>query len=498
MKTDQRRQLGESQFQKLRLIVLFLAGVAYLTELHLHGYGGDPNQFLELAEANDWTTRTEHFGYISTLTLVLRVLGPVVRNDYVVQGLVSVAAALVAVLAVIELAHGFTGNRLTGLLSGAVFAFSGQVMMTATYGETYALQIAVIAAAAVAGMKRKLFWTGLLAIFSLALTPLSLLLMPLVAAAYVQSGKPVIPRPREVINLTVGLTLGAAIVLLAGFTHGTSFWMPYFDYVTSPSSSTFASARSSLLNLAYPVVWFMRGFNLLVPFVVAGALLTLVKGPRSLFLIWAAIVALNWPFLLRIDDYWRTLGLLSVPYSMWAGVAMAAIFHRWPRPATIWRAGAAAILIGFFVFNRFDGVSRESAVASENSEIAKYVANHLHSGVIVLEWEMLVSLEHYQPQAVDSGAGTGVTLSSAPPIENWSFTDPEWRMINERLDNGQPVYVFVRSERYDSPIMRLALREALETHYLTAYKTIFRGMNLTEVGRAGGFHTVYQVTRATP
>src|SRR5262245_40970934 len=127
--------------------LVFLAGFAilYLATLHRHGYAGDPNQYLDLARSRAWEQRPEHVGYYVLLGAAVRVLGWLSVSPYVAQGLLSIVAALVALVAFQALCEGRRGSA---LLEVALLGLSGQFFALAAYGETYMLQIAAMLVAA--------------------------------------------------------------------------------------------------------------------------------------------------------------------------------------------------------------------------------------------------------------------------------------------------------------------------------------------------------------
>ena len=249
-------------------------GSLYISQIHDSGYAGAPDDYLGIARSGEWTGLAEHFGYFMLLGWMAD-FNDVLNIDAVVgQGFLSALGAVVALVAVADLSVFMLGSRRTALLAALIFAGSGQIMMTAIYGEPYMLQIAFICVMASAILRDRFGLSAAFFVWAVALAPISVLLTPLPIAAYIRKYGFIVPTYHQITVALIG-GIGMAVGLFAIATiNDPSFVRDYADYLIIRSGTT-TDEVTSIRHIANFVLWFGRGFNLLIPAVAIGAFITL-------------------------------------------------------------------------------------------------------------------------------------------------------------------------------------------------------------------------------
>ncbi|MCH7593701.1 MAG: DUF2029 domain-containing protein [Chloroflexi bacterium] len=465
----------------------------YVAHIHFRGYGGDPNLYYDAARNSEWFVRPLHFGYVALLDLVFTLFGPAVSNLYFLQGLLSAFGGAISVWLITYIViHSDRNNtRLgAGLLAGTFFAFSGGILITANYGETYMLQILFILGAAACVLRRSFLIAGLLTGWTITFTPLSLLLMPIILVtigiAVISGGI----RLNELAAYTLGVIL--ALLTAAGVV---AIYDPaaFSSWANSGSTSVFGFEGRGPAQYRFvfvQVAWLARGFHIAGPLVLIGILVIVVNKERVglLFLV-AAIVTLivNLPVMVRVDDYWRMMMITNVYLAYFVSIGLMFILRRVGVNGFKKIATAAVAMIIFSAISLADMPRRENAVSSEIHAVYRTIRDIETSALVISLWENIASTDHY---AENDGRDTLPELLAFPPIQNWQPPPDGRQLLADAKAAETPIYVVIRERRYDSPLMR-TIFGTIDTGHALAYQSILKQFRLNKLGPVGKYHALY-------
>jgi hypothetical protein len=476
------------------LALLTVLALVYATMIHLDGYAGDPNDFLDVVTDNDWADRPDHFVYYAALTPIVWVLELINVNIYLAQTIISLAGALVVVSSIYIISERLFSDIYSRVTVSLIFGLSGQTMMTATYGEVYMIQIAAILGSAALLYQYRYFAGAFVAILSIGMAVVSLAMLPLPALLWYLGWKSSTAR----LKMFMLSALGAVTALVAMFALASisdpGFLSAYWELVSGGNSTLYDSPITTAHIRNY-ILWFIRGFNILIPAVLLGLLVSLRNGPRFVLWLYIITIVLNIFFILKVDDFWRMLGFLWLAYAVWATIGIsfslrkARISGRWP---LVFIVGA---LLVFGILNRLDMGERERAVASEMPSIIKTVVDEYSGSVVLGSNALISSFDHYEDRFNVSDADITYDKNVIPPVLWVPLNDSVSDSIDTALDSGQPVNVVVRTLRYDTPIMRLAFPGGLGTSTLDVYRHQLGDYSLEYVSRIGKFHELYVIGR---
>jgi hypothetical protein len=469
-----------------------LAFAVYVAHIHTNGYGGDANLYHEAARNSDWFVRPLHFGYVMLLDFSFTIFGPVTPNLFVVQGLFSAIAGAVSVWLVVYISRAvaFEGNLPWSMVTGAFFAFSGGILITANYGETYMIQIAFILAASVMLLKHRLLIAGSLLGASIAFTPLSLLLMPIVLAVFSLVFFDARSRVRGFGVVLLGAASALAIAGILFLVLGTA---EFSGWINDVKISVFNFEGRGPYQRNFVLVqfaWLARGFHVILPLILIGTTTLAIKRTSSgLALIASAVLLLllNLTVMGRVDDYWRMMMIFNVYGAIFATVGLRFVIER-VRVLKMNAAVAASLTVVIFgLVSLTDMPQREIAVADEIYEVYETIKDTENPALIISLWEN-----------VDSGARYGrdenrqdlPVLVAYPPIQNWVPPEAARATVADARKTGIPIYVIVRNKRYDSPLMRLILG-TVNTNFYSKYQSILPQYDLRELGSVGEYHKLY-------
>ncbi len=469
-----------------------LAFIIYVAHVHIRGYPGDANLYYDAARYGDWFVRPLHFGYVAILNLSFVTLGPLVPNLYLVQGVLSAIAGAVSVWLVIHITRSlsFENHTGTGLIAGAFFAFSGGILITANYGETYMLQTAFILGATASVLKRRFLVAGVLLGWSISFTPLSILLMPVVLVAV---GLLVLNGRLSLKNLVIA-SLGALGALLFAVSlvsvYDANEIPNWFDALRNTVSGYEGRGRARFDFVLVQLLWLGRGLHIATPLILTGTAVVIANRSKpGLLILLAAILTLiiNLPVMVRTDDYWRMMMIVNIYGAILAAIGLAFIVGRLGMTGSKGVAASVIVLTTFVAISLIDMPQREKAVANETHQIYKEILEIERPALVVSVWENIISTPHY---AEVDGITELPELVSFPPLLNWIPPPDVTQMVDDAIANEKPVYVIIRERRFDSPLMRAAVG-SIDTGYAVEYQSIFTRFTLQKIGPLGDYHALY-------
>jgi len=469
-----------------------LAFLVYVAHIHSQGYGGDANLYHAAARDSQWFVQPLHFGYVALLDLCFAVFGPIISNLYVLQGLLSAVAGAVSVwlVAYISRSMVFAENSGWSLVSATFFAFSGGILITANYGETYMLQITFILGATTLLLKRRMLIGGLLLGWSITFTPLSILLMPISLTAIATSSQSIQQMIRDIGTVILGFLVALALAVITIAIYDTGAVSSWLDHAWG---SVFNFGDRGPFNFDFVMVqsaWLGRGLHVAIPFALIGFAVFIANRKRTGLLILAAAVVtlvVNLPVMGRVDDFWRMMMIVNVYGAIFASIGLRFAVKRFGLMNQKTIIATASVLIVFSVLSILDMPRREDAVAAEIYQVYLDIKTIEKPAVVISLWENVDSAARY---GRNDGFEGLPELVAYPPILNW-MPPPEARAtVAEATTNGTPIYVIIRERRYDSPLMRLVLG-SVDTDFLPLYRSILPKYELHEVGLVGKYHRLY-------
>jgi hypothetical protein len=452
-----------------------LAFIVYIAHIHTQGYGGDANLYYEAASASDWFVRPLRFGYVLLLDLSFAALGPAFSNLYVVQGIFSAIAGAISVYLVVIISRSivFDGQLIWPIIAGAFFAFSGGILITANYGETYMVQIMFILLATSLLLKQRLLMAGFMLGVSIIFTPLSLLLMPISVAGVASTFFAHRLTPKHLGTIVLGAIIAVSIAGISIAIYDVGEFSNWFRDIKI-SVFNFEGRGPYQRNFVFvQIAWLARGLHMALPLALVGMVVLVTrKKPAGLILVAAAALTLlvNLPVMGRVDDYWRMLMIVNVYGAIFAASGLKFIVERLLSHGRNSAIAASTAVLLYAVISLSDMPQREFAVADEIYSVYESIKNTAQPALVISLWENIDSANRYSRE---ENLNNFPVLVSYPPIQNWVPPENARTTVAEARASEIPIYVIVRNRRYDSPLMRLILGST-ETNFDAKYSSILK------------------------
>ena len=188
------------------------------------------------------------------------------------------------------------------------------------------------------------------------------------------------------------------------------------------------------------------------------------------------------------------MGIPWIPYAIWAAIALAALVGKTGQYRSVATAIVGAVFVIFVLFNLFDSVERDRNVAVEPQRVATEIISEFLGAFLLGQHEVLSAFERPVLELDSGDAGLSYVDNAVAPIA----AKPLDEMIKARMDlallEGRPVYLVMRTSRYDTRVMRALLPNEIGTNQLSEYSIVLADYELSAVIEVGRHHELFRVT----